>query len=483
MKNRLDTLFEKLKVPKKPNSNPLGIKIHTRLASILPSFLVFVFVCILWVLFADQMITGKEVRVFRVVTTTSNNEPQDLGNSDIIKIKNSDLYEGEVLFQASGWLEADPFPIRAFTLYGGIVEEVFVQEGDRVEKGQLLARMVGEDATLDCETAQANLAETKAFLDVQLSAVDGMRARLNSWQMNLDTAKSRKKELLDDAIRYREAGPEIVPGREIAQSQLRLETQDTLISSLNSERRELEVQLNSRLASVRQQQGRVAKAETEVARMQLALNRTQIKSPDSGIIQRLYAEPGMKRMLHMDHPESSTIALIFKPEALRVRMDIPIEEVSQLFLGQAVLMRIRLFPNKTFKGSVTQISGEADLQRNTLEVKVRIYEPDEKLRPEMLCRGEFLGKIENLYPNHLYDKKARIGIFVKKEAVLKSGDETLVWRVDSSGNFVKKQTVKIVPKVEQGHYRVLKGLKPGDRVLIDSLEDISEGDRIRPIYN
>jgi multidrug efflux pump subunit AcrA (membrane-fusion protein) len=118
-----------------------------------------------------------------------------------------------------------------------------------------------------------------------------------------------------------------------------------------------------------------------------------------------------------------------------------------------------------------------------LEVKVRIYEPDEKLRPEMLCRGEFLGKIENLYPNHLYDKKARIGIFVKKEAVLKSGDETLVWRVDSSGNFVKKQTVKIVPKVEQGHYRVLKGLKPGDRVLIDSFEDISEGDRIRPIYN
>ena len=164
-------------------------------------------------------------------------------------------------------------------------------------------------------------------------------------------------------------------------------------------------------------------------------------------------------------------------------MDIPIEEVSQLFLGQAVLLKIRLFPNKTFKGSVTQISGEADLQRNTLEVKVRIYEPDEKFRPEMLCRGEFLGKIENLYPNHLYDKKARIGIFVKKEAVLKSGDKTLVWRVDSSGNFVKKQTVKIVPKVVQGHYRVLKGLKPGDRVLIDSFEDISEGDRIRPIYN
>ena len=39
---------------------------------------------------------------------------------------------------------------------------------------------------------------------------------------------------------------------------------------------------------------------------------------------------------------------------------------------------------------MTRIVGEADLQRNTLQAKVRVEDPDHRLRPDMLCRAEFL---------------------------------------------------------------------------------------------
>ena len=49
------------------------------------------------------------------------------------------------------------------------------------------------------------------------------------------------------------------------------------------------------------------------------------------------------------------------------------------------------FPTSVFEGEVTRITGEADLQRNTSQAKVRITDPIDQLRPEMLCRVEFLG--------------------------------------------------------------------------------------------
>jgi len=54
----------------------------------------------------------------------------------------------ELLFQASGWIEPDPFPIHVTSLYSGVVNEVHVLEGQKVAKGQLIASLVEEDARL-----------------------------------------------------------------------------------------------------------------------------------------------------------------------------------------------------------------------------------------------------------------------------------------------------------------------------------------------
>lgn len=67
-------------------------------------------------------------------------------------------------------------------------------------------------------------------------------------------------------------------------------------------------------------------------------------------------------------------AVLFQPDSLQARIDVPLEEAAQLRIGQPVRLRSTLLPNQTFLGQVTRIDGQADLQRNTLQDKVRVLE-------------------------------------------------------------------------------------------------------------
>ncbi|NRB73562.1 MAG: biotin/lipoyl-binding protein, partial [Verrucomicrobiales bacterium] len=62
-----------------------------------------------------------------------------------------------MLFQASGWIEPDPLPIKATALVNGVVECVGVLEGEVVKQGQILAELISEDFELDLETAESDL--------------------------------------------------------------------------------------------------------------------------------------------------------------------------------------------------------------------------------------------------------------------------------------------------------------------------------------
>ena len=80
---------------------------------------------------------------------------------------------------------------------------------------------------------------------------------------------------------------------------------------------------------------------------------------------------------------------------LQARIDVPLSEASKLFIGQEVEIACSMLPDTHFKGKLSRILGEADFQRNTLQVKVQILDPDLRLRPEMLCRAKFFSQKKN----------------------------------------------------------------------------------------
>ena len=87
---------------------------------------------------------------------------------------------GQPVFQASGWVEPRPTPIRVAALEPGVIEKLMVREDDEVVPGQTIAVMIEDDARLVLEAAEAqvNLRRAEAAkAEAVLSAAEVRLAR------------------------------------------------------------------------------------------------------------------------------------------------------------------------------------------------------------------------------------------------------------------------------------------------------------------
>lgn len=399
-------------------------------------------------------------------------------------------------FQASGWIEPSPQPIKATALVDGVIEKVFILEGESVEAGQELARIVDEDFELDLATAKNELATKQAEAAANEAAIAETAAKVATLEKQVTAGKSKLRELEDRRDRLAGVVGGGVSEEEVTLAKLRLQSFRDELDALQITRAELESESAGLVAMRSAAAAAVATAETEVARRQLALDRTTVRSPVKGIVLRLFAAPGRKSMLRMDDMDSATIATLYQPDHLQARIDVPLEEAAGLFPGQAVRLRTALLTDRVFQGTVSRIVGEADLQRNTLQVKVALSEPDPRLRPEMLCRAEFLAAgVEKSASVDVIEagetagaptssvSPSKVDVLVSTRALFeKEAKSASVWALDPSGARLESRKVVLGRDGTEGYVVALEGLRPGDRVVLDPGEQLEEGMRVKAMF-
>lgn len=433
-------------------------------------------------LFGEQLLPARAVEIEKAVTVRTT--PSTLLNSSTGGAE-IDSWSGSTLFQASGWVEPDPLPIKATALVNGVVETVSVLEGESVQTGQILATLIREDFELDLETAASELASLKGLYEAHEAGIKAVHAQLDTLELKVKAGEMRCLELIDRRDRLTNAGGEAVAEGERVSAELMLQTHESEVAALAASAEELRSEVK-RLEALRgDYEARIRRAKTEVARKQLALDRTGIRSPVDGIVLRLLVSPGQKRMLNMDDPDSATIAVLYQPDSLQARIDVPLEEASQLGVGQAVRMRSNFLPEKIFRGTVTRIAGEADLQRNTLQVKVKFLEPDPRLRPDMLCRAEFLATAsEPVVAGDRAESRSsespRVSVFVPSSALLnREREKAILWTLDASGKKAEKRQVALGSEERDDYILISEGLLPGEFVLIRPPSDLVAGERLK----
>lgn len=448
-----------------------------RILAWLPLYLILGFLGVGWYLFGDVIIPARSVTITTVVTQKA--EPQGSTNAvDFAGMENP--FEGEVLFQASGWIEAAPLPTRATALVDGVVNEVLVLEGQHVKQGQLLATLITEDTEIALDEARARQKEAESEVERVASRIPVIQAQLKIHALEVKTQKAELEILHDDAKRFEAAGSEAFAERDVLQARLRVQTGEAELLALRAREIELNSELTTAEETIQLAESRVEVAQAILARAQLDNERTRIYSPIDGIIQELYVTPGMKRMLMMDNPESSTIAKLYDPENLQARIDVPLEDAAQLSVGQPVVIRSNLLPQRVFHGFVSRIVGMADIQRNTLQAKVTLQEPDPQLRPDMLCRAEFLASPVSSKSSST--SGGRVLIFAPESALLeRSGNEATVWTLDEAGERAQKQNVRLGSQKQEGYVEVSDGLHPGAPVILNPSSDLTEGERVRDV--
>lgn len=472
-----------------------------RLAAGLPWLLLGGFLFLALILFGDRLLPAREVFVATVValapaapSPNAAAAAELLPASPITPVAALPLADpnAPALFQASGWIEPSPFPLRVTALTNGIIAEVHVLEGQAVSSGQLLATLIDEDARLETSAARAGLAGAEATFQAARHESAMASARLVTLEREIAAANARCDELRDEADRLALLDNGAASERDITQSRLQYRTQLALVETLVASRTEFEAELALRQSQAESARLGVEQARVALAQAELALARTRISSPVNGVLQRLLAAPGQKKGVEMDDPESATVAILFQPDRLQARIDIPLEEAARVAVGQPVRILTNFLPGQIFSGTVTRIEGQADLQRNTLQVKVALARPDPRLRPEMLCRAEFLpaspDALLSPHPSAILDtpsslplRSSSLRIFAPERALFSRQDNRAeVWLLEPAGSRVARRDITLGDLRNEGHILVLDGLRPNDRVVFDPPAHLRPGQRVSP---
>ncbi|MCC9658417.1 HlyD family efflux transporter periplasmic adaptor subunit [Rhodopirellula halodulae] len=439
---------------------------------------------------------------------------------------------GTALFQAPGWIEPRPTAISVAALAPGVIESLLVVEGQAVEKGEPVARLISIDAELNVERARntvairegewkrakAELAAAKRrlnhplHLQVQLSDAESMLAKAETELAKLpflaEAAKANVK-YAEQNLQGKRSAEGAISGRLLSRAESDLAAEQAKLQEL--EQREpnlkrdvhalsnkvhaLKSQLELLIEETRQVEEAEAKVDSaaalwEEAKLQLrqaklVLERNVVKSPMSGRILRLVASPGTRvsgASSSASH-SASTVVEMYDPERLQVRADVRLEDVPMVQKGQPVEIETAS-SSVVIQGRVLQATSAANVQKNTLEVKVELMDPPATVSPEMLVTTTFLSPEVN---GGVDASAERERLFIPKSLIQTNDQGDYVWCV-SAESIAERKAVSVggtagddLVEIESGLDVTAKlitsrpsGLKDGDWVEIES-EDQTMG--------
>lgn len=433
---------------------------HLGTRIVLPGVVLLGFLGVIAWAVRDTLLPARPVSVVSVVTT----------HMDVQS-------EGTALFQAAGWIEPRPTPILVTALTEGVVEKLLVVEGQKLKAGDRVAQLIQEDAKLalqaveadrdmrqaEVDQAKANLAIARAFLPSQIQAA---RSHLALAKQTLDarTQASRMGAVPQLSVPHAQSEFDSAASR-VAELEIR---QGTFKGQNIRPFAEAE-------ANVKGAAARLTQAETSVAIARLRLERTVIKAPVDGQVITLIARPGHRLMGQsaIGHPEASTVITMFDPGMIQVRADVRLEDVPKVQPGQFVKIDTPV-ASEPLDGEVLQITSQADIQKNTLQVKVAVKAPPATLRPDMLVQATFLAQAA---PKGADNDKQLLRLMIPKQLVESADGSAHVWTADLANKVARKKAVKL-GRSNGDFVEVTQGLNAGDRLIVDGRQGLSDGQRI-----
>lgn len=294
------------------------------------------------------------------------------------------------------------------------VLDVFVDIGDQVKQGQLLARLDDSLTRRQIEEARAAVAAAKA---------------------SISQAKSQLQTTEKDYVRYKNLYQEQV----ISRQQLD----------------QIEGQYEVDKAKLDQSQRQLEQAEAQLRQLQVMMSYHDIVSPVNGVIAERNIDPG-------DTVGAGTSCFVVsRQETVKIKGTITESDYPKVRLGQLAHVTIDAFPGVSFDGSVSRLSPTLDASTRTANLEVWI--PSKGiLKPGMFARVEVVvGKHD--------------GIALPKEAV-KQLAGTGEWYCFIVGPDKKAKQIFVKRGIETGNLvEIIEGVSAEDRVISPVVRALGEG--------
>ncbi|HET6273321.1 MAG TPA: efflux RND transporter periplasmic adaptor subunit [Bacteroidota bacterium] len=325
--------------------------------------------------------------------------------------------QANAVLSASGYVVAQQKAAVASKGTGRLVY-LAVEEGDRVKKNQVIARLEDQDVTAALEKTNA---------DFELAKAD-----------------------LEDA-------------------ELSLERQQTMYKSGLTSKAELD----AAMARYRRVKASIRSAEASVRSAEVSLENTRIRAPFDGTVLTKNADVG-EVVAPFGAASNSRGAVVTMADmsSLEVEADVSESNITRVKPGQPCEIVLDAYPEKRYQGVVSKIVPTADRAKATVLTKVKFKERDDRVLPEMSAKVTFLSReIEGA------DTDAPPQVTVPTSAVVSRGgaDVVLLVREDRLTEVPVKIGNRIGTRIE-----IRDGIVQGDVVVLRPDETLSTGSRIVP---
>jgi HlyD family secretion protein len=325
----------------------------------------------------------------------------------------------------------------------GIVKKLYVDAGDRVHQGQVLADLDRDEIQAQVNSARAALLSSQANLkaaeaDLKRAEVDAQgvdvptlqRAYARAQQMAKDGVVS--ESALDDAQRAYELA---VNKRDVARAQY----------TVNK-------------AKVAQSQADVEKNSATLKQLEEQLSYTTITAPIDGVVLSRDVEMGDAVSSILVLGSGATLVMTLGDTSeVYVKGKVDESDIGKVYLGQPARIRVETFKDKTFTGHVTKISPMGVEKDNvtTFEVRVSINNPGGELKAEMTANAEIL-----------LDEHKNV-LMIPEGAIMYDKDKKASVDIPDPKAKEGKRKVPVTIGISNGaKTEVLAGLKEGEQVVL-----------------
>jgi len=386
-----------------------------------------------------------------------------------VRVETGAPSSGESVLTASGYVVAH-HKIAVGAKVMGRVAWIGVEKGDLVQEGQLLVRLEDSEFRAQVNQANANMAAAQARLDQLRSGSrpqEKMRdkAAVIQAEANLKTAEADYQR----SLTLFRAG--VTSKAELDHALAERDTKASLVEAAKQASSMTEVGPRTEEIRAAQAQVQQMKAALDYANTQLAA--TEIKAPVAGTVLERIVERG-----EMVSPSAfggsgarTSVVDLADLTDLQIELDISQSDFSRLKMEQRAEIVPDAFPNLRYNGFIAEIAPEANRAKSTVQIKVKVDNPNAQLRPEMNARVNFLS--DKPAPSQT---QAIARLLVPKLAVVKKDGASFVFVVKN--NKVEQRTIRIGD--EQGDaYFVLDGLSGNESVATSGVEKLRDGDRVK----
>ncbi len=321
----------------------------------------------------------------------------------------------------------------------GMIKSLNVEESKHVKEGDLLVEMDDEEARLNLEKQEAARLRVLSEYLVEKRFAD---------QGELDPTVDAEK--VQKAIDEYEAARKQYRAGQISRTEYEKASREYEVALIESGEMKEEI-----LAATKN----LTQNEIAVREAQLALEKTKIRAPFSGIVFDIQVSP-------QEHITTGTeLFTLVNIDRIHVQARVLESEIGKMQVGREVDLKFSAYPGKVFKGKVKAISPVINPEDRTCKVTIEVPNPEEEIKPGMHADVEIAAEI---YKDRL---------LIPQPAVLvRTGGRKLAFVVEE--NIAKWRYIEVGLENED-FIEVLDGVKEGEVVCVDGHFTLAHDARVR----